>query len=100
MYAAVAQAAASVGVMVVKAGAKKTQKLTPFKVLSPSFEEGVQVDGFKPQMVMRIRCDRMHGSIHESVRNSGKQTGLVGERRGVKKGVPTCLALQLASCRH
>ena len=32
-YAAVAQAGASVGVMVVKAGAKKTQKLTPFKVV-------------------------------------------------------------------
>ena len=39
-YAAVAQAAASIGVMVVKAGAKKTQKLTPLKVMSPPFEEG------------------------------------------------------------
>ena len=99
-YAAVAQAASSVGVMVVKSGPKRTQKLKPFKVMSPPFEEGVLVDGFYPQMSMRIRCDRMHGSTYESVRNSGKQTGLVGERRGVKKGVPACLALQLASCRH
>ena len=45
-YAAVAQAGASVGVMVVKAGVKKTQKLTPFKVMSPPFEQDVLVDGF------------------------------------------------------
>ena len=57
-YAAVAQAGASVGVMVVKAGPKKTQKLKPFKVMSPPFEEDVLVDGFYPQMSMRLRCDR------------------------------------------
>ena len=99
-YAAVVQAGASVGVMAVKAGAKKTQKLTPFKVMSPPFGEDVLVDGFYPQMSMRIRCDRMHNATYESVRKSGKQTGLVDERRGVFKGVPTCMALQLACCRH
>ena len=99
-YAAVAQAAASVGVMVIKAGAKKTQRLTPFKVMSPPFEEDVKVDGFYPQMSMRLRCDRMHDPTYESVRNSGKETGLVRERNGVRKGVPTCMALQLACCRH
>ena len=99
-YAAVAQAGASVGVMVVKAGAKKTQKLTPFKVMSPPFAEDVLVDGFYPQMSMRLRCDRMHDPTYESVRNSGKETGLVDERNGVRKGVPTCMALQLACCRH
>ena len=90
-YAAVAQAGASVGAMVVKAGAKKTQNLTPSKVMSPPFEGGVQVDGFYPQMSVRLRCDRKHDSTYESVRNSGKQTGLVDERRGVHKGVPACL---------
>ena len=99
-YAAVAQAGASVGVMVVKAGAKKTQRLTPFKVMSPPFAEDVKVDGFYPQMSMRLRCDRKHDSTYESVRNSGKETGLVGERNGVRGGVPTCMALQLACCRH
>ena len=101
-YAAVAQAAASIDVMVVKAGAKKTQKLTPFKVMSPPFEEVVLVDGFYPQMSMRIRCDRLHDPTYESVCKYGKQSGLVpvDERRGVFKGVPSCLALQLASCRH
>ena len=99
-YAAVAQAGASVGVMVVKAGAKKTQKLTPFKVMSPPFAEGVLVDGFYPQMSMRLRCDRKHDSTYESVRNSGKETGLVRERNKVKKGAPTCMPLQLACCRH
>ena len=57
-YAAVAQAASSVGVMVIKAGPKKTQKLKPFKVMSPPFEADVKVDGFYPQMSMRIMCDR------------------------------------------
>ena len=66
-YAAVAQAGASVGVMVVKADAKKTQKLTPFKVMSPPFEEVVLVDGFYPQMSMRLRCDRKHAATYESV---------------------------------
>ena len=99
-YAAVAQAGASVGVMVVKSGAKKKQKLTPIKVMSPPFAENVLVGGFYPQMSMRLRCDRGHDSTYESVRNSGKETGLVGERNGVKKGVPTCMALQLACCRH
>ena len=99
-YAAVAQAASSVGVMVVKAGPKKTQKLKPFKVMSPPFEEDVLVDGFYPQMSMRIRCDRMHGCTYESVRNAGKQSGLVRDRNGVKKGAPACMALQLAGCRH
>ena len=99
-YAAVAQAGASVGVMVIKAGAKKTQKLTPFKVMSPPFEEDVLVDGFYPQMSMRLRCDRMHDATYESVRNSGKKAGLTDERNGVRKGVPTCMALQLTCCRH
>ena len=99
-YAAVAQAASSVGVMVVKAGPKKTQKLKPFKVMSPPFEEDVLVDGFYPQMSMRIRCDRKHDSTYESVYNAGKQSGLVRDRNGVKKGAPTCMALQLAGCRH
>ena len=99
-YAAVAQAAASVGVIVVKAGPKKTQKLKPFKVMSPPFEEDVLVDGFYPQMSMRIRCDRKHDSTYESVYNAGKQSGLVRDRNGVKKGAPTCMALQLAGCRH
>ena len=44
-YAAVARAGASAGVMVVKAGPKKTRKLTPFKVLCPLFEGDVLVDG-------------------------------------------------------
>ena len=86
-YAAVAQASSSVGVMVVKAGPKKTQKLTPFKVMSPPFEEGVLVDGFYPQMSMRLRCDRKHNATYESVRNSGKKTGLSSERNHVLKGV-------------
>ena len=34
-YAAVDQAGSSVGVMMVSAGAKKTQKLKPLKVMSP-----------------------------------------------------------------
>ena len=99
-YAAVAQAGASVGVMVAKAGAKKTQKLTPFKAMSPPFAEDVLVDGFYPQMSMRIRCDRMHDCTYESVRNSGRKTGLVDERNGVRKGGPTRMAPQLACCRH
>ena len=99
-YAAVAQAASSVGVMVVKAGPKKAQKLKPLKVMSPPFEADVLVDGFYPQMSMRLRCDRSHDSTYESVRNSGKQSGLVRDRNGVKKGAPTCMALQLAGCRH
>jgi hypothetical protein len=99
-YAAVAQAGASVGVMVVKAGAKKTQKLTPFKVMSPPFAEGVLVDGFYPQMSMRLRCDRLHDPTYESVRNSGKETGLVAGRNPVRKGAATCMPLQLACCRH
>ena len=99
-YAAVAQAGASVDVMVVKAGAKKTQKLTPFKVMSPPFKEDVLVDDFYPQMSMRLRCDRLHDPTYESVRNAGKNTGLADERNGVRKGVPTCMALQLACCRH
>ena len=99
-YAAVVQAALSVGVMVIKAGPKKTQKLKPFKVMSPPFEEDVLVDGFYPQMSMRIRCDRKHDSRYESVYNAGKKSGLVLDRNGVKKGAPTCMALQLAGCRH
>ena len=99
-YAAVVQAASSVGVMVVKAGPKKTQKLKPFKVMSPPFEEDVLVDGFYPQMSMRIRCDRSHDSIYDSVYNAGRQSGLVRDRNGVKKGAPACMALQLAGCRH
>ena len=99
-YAAVAQAGASVGVMVVKAGAKKTQKLTPFKVMSPPFEEDVLVDGFYPQMSMRLRCDRLHDPTYDSVRNTGRRSGLVGERNNGRKGAPTCMALQLACCRH
>ena len=98
-YAAVAQAGASVGVMVVKAGPKKPQKLKPFKVMSPPFED-VLVDGFYPQMSMRLRCDRSHDSTYESVCNSGKKTGLTDERNGVRKGVPTCMALQLTCCSH
>ena len=99
-YAAVAQAGSSVGVMVVKAGAKKKQKLTPFKVMSPPFVKNVLVDGLYPQMSMRLRCDRSHDSTYESVRNSGKKAGLTDERNGVRKGVPTCMALQLTCCRH
>ena len=99
-YAAVVQAASSVGVMVVKSGPKKTQKLKPFKVMSPPFEEDVLVDGFYPQMSMRIRCDRSHNSIYDSVYNAGRQSGLVRDRNGVKKGAPTCMALQLTCCRH
>ena len=99
-YAAVAQAGASVGVMVVKAGAKKKQKLTPFKVMSPPFVENVLVDGFYPQMSMRLRCDRLHDPTYESVRNSGKETGLVAGRNPVRKGAPMCMPLQLACCRH
>ena len=99
-YAAVAQAGASVGVMVVKAGPKKSQKLKPFKVMSPPFEEDVLVDGFYPQMSMRLRCDRSHNLTYESVRNAGKKAGLTDERNGVSKGVPTCMALQLTCCRH
>ena len=99
-YAAVVQAASSVGVMVIKAGPKKTQKLKPFKFMSPPFEADVEVDGFYPQMSMRLRCDRMHDSTYERIRKSGKQSGLVRDRNGVKKGAPTCMALQLAGCRH
>jgi hypothetical protein len=99
-YAAVAQAGASVGVMVVKAGPKKTQKLKPFKVMSPPFEEDVLVDGFYPQMSMRIRCDRSHDSTYDSVYNTGRQPGLARGRNGVRKGAPACMALQLAGCRH
>jgi hypothetical protein len=86
--------------MVVKAGPKKPQKLKPFKVMSPPLEEDVLVDGFYPQMSMRLRCDRSHGSTYESVRNSGKKAGLTDERNGVRKGVRTCMALQLTYCRH
>jgi hypothetical protein len=32
--------------MVIKAGPKKTQKLKPFKVMSPPFEADVKVDGW------------------------------------------------------
>ena len=99
-YAAVAQAASSVGVMVIKAGPKKAQKLKPFKVMSPPFEEDVLVDGFYPQMSMRIRFDRMHHGTYESVRNAGKQSGLARGRNGLKKGAPAFMALQLAGCRH
>ena len=45
-YATVARAGASIGVMVIRAGAKKTPKLTPCKVMSPPFEEDVLVDDF------------------------------------------------------
>ena len=99
-YAAVVQAGASVGVIVVEAGAKKTQKLTPFKVMSPPSKEDVLVDGFYPQMSMRLRCDRLHDPTYESVRNAGRKTGLPDERNGVRKGMPTCIALRLACCRH
>ena len=75
-------------------------KLKPFKVMSPPFEEDVLVDGFYPQMSMRIRCDRLHHAIYESVYNAGRQSGLVRDRNGVKKGAPACMALQLAGCRH
>ena len=74
--------------MVIKAGPKKTQKLKPFKVMSPPFEEDVKVDGFYPQMSMRIRCDRKHDSTYESVYNTGKQSGLARGRNGVRKGAP------------
>ena len=87
-YAAVAQAASSVGVMVVKAGPKKAQKLKPLKVMSPPFEADVLVDGFYPQMSMRLRCDRSHDSTYESVYNTGKQSGLARGRNGVRKGAP------------
>ena len=73
--------------MVVKAGPKKTQKLKPFKVMSPPFEADVLVDGFYPQMSMRLRCDRSHDSTYESVRNSGKKTGLSSEKNNVWEGV-------------
>ena len=86
--------------MVVKAGAKEAQKLAPSKAMSPPFKGDVLVDGFYPQMSMRLRCDRLHDPTYESVRNAGKQTGLVDERGGVRKGVPTCMALQLACYRH
>ena len=99
-YAAVAQAGASGGVVVVRADAKKTKKLKPFKVMSPPFEEHVLVDGFYPQMSIQLWGDRLHDAIYESVRNSGKKTGLMEERNGVKKGGPACMALQLACCRH
>ena len=99
-YAAVAQAGASVSVMVVTAAPKKPQKLKPFKVMSPPFEEDVLVDGFYPQMSMRLRCDRSHDSTYESVRNSGKKAGLTDERNGVWKGVSTCMALQLTCRKH
>ena len=101
-YAAVVQAGSSVGVMMVKADPKKTQKLKPFKVMSPPFEEHVLVDAFYPQMstCMRLRCGRSHDSTYEFVHNPGKKTGLVDERNGVRKGGPTCMVLQLACCRH
>ena len=95
-YAAVAQAVASVGVMIVKGGPKKPQKLTPFKVMFPPFAEGVLVGGFYPQISMRLRCDRLHDPTYESVRNSGKKTGLVAGRNPVRKGAPMCMPLQLA----
>ena len=69
-YAAVAQAAAPVGAMVVKAGAKKTQKLTPLKVVSPPFGGGVLVGGFYPQMSMRLRCGQGHGPTYEPARHT------------------------------
>ena len=98
--AAVAQAGASVGVMMVKAGPKKTQKMTPFKAMSQPFGEDVLVDGVYPQMPIRLRCDRLHDPIYESVRNTGRQSGLVSERDDVRGGVSTCMVLQLACCKH
>ena len=72
----------------------------PFVAMSPSLKEDVRVDGLYPQMSMRLQCDRKHDATYESVRNSGKKTGLVDERNGVKKGGPTCMVLPLACCRH
>jgi hypothetical protein len=86
--------------MVVKAGPKKPQKLKPFKVMSTPFEADFLVDGFYPQMSMRLQCDRSHDSTYESVRNSGKKAGLTDERKGIRKSVPMCMALQLTCCGH
>ena len=99
-YAAVAQAGASIGVMVAKAGAERTQKLTPSKAMPPPLGAGTPVGGFYPQMSMRLRCGRLHGGTYESARNFGKETGLTDGRDGARKGGPACMALQLACCKH